>query len=131
VNAARIFRALIVMRGTWILIAWLFGWEASGRPLEFTLTHPYTALIADDIIVALGLGILLGMWFFQPWARSIFGIFVIGSLLANPFRMPQQPPSVPSHIVAPLGIFMWLSTLALAAMLFLPSLRSCFRANDA
>ncbi|MEY2564367.1 MAG: hypothetical protein QOH88_2560, partial [Verrucomicrobiota bacterium] len=28
------------MRGTWILIAWLFGWEASGRPPEFTLTHP-------------------------------------------------------------------------------------------
>ena len=72
VGAVSIYRTLLLLRGCWLLLEWLFGWGAHARVNLLALLHPYAVLFADAAAVASWLVILGGLWFFRRWARLIF-----------------------------------------------------------
>ena len=128
-NATLVYRILIAVRAGWLLVEWLFGWGAHS-PTTSTLTDPYGTLIVEGISVAFWLAILLGMWFFQRWARLIFVIVLAVGLLASPFRAHRHSLSSPPSFVEPLAVFMLLLTGAMLAMSFLPPVRDCFATKE-
>ena len=71
-GAVSIYRTLLLLRGCWLLLEWLFGWGAHARVNLLALLHPYAVLFADAAAVASWLVILGGLWFFRRWARLIF-----------------------------------------------------------
>jgi hypothetical protein len=129
-SSSLVYRTLIVLRGCWVLVEWLFGWGAFSHVTTLSLTHPYGKLAAEAIAVALWLGILLGMWFFQNWARWTLVILLVIALF-SPFRVHRYSLSSPPSFVAPVGVLMLLLTAAIVAMSFLPPVRSCFSAREA
>ncbi|MFN2624294.1 MAG: hypothetical protein ABR611_15780 [Chthoniobacterales bacterium] len=130
-SATIIYRVLIAIRGCWLLVEWLFGWGAFSHVTTFTLTHAYGTLIADGIAVAISLAILLGMFFFQRWARLAFVVLFAVALLSSPFRVHRYSLSTPPSFVAPVGVFILLSTVAIVAMSFLSPVRHCFTTKQA
>jgi hypothetical protein len=130
-SASLVYRTLIALRGCWLLIEWLFGWGAYSQVTTFTLTHPYAHLAAQAIAVAFWLAILLGMWFFQRWARWTFAILLAVALLTSPFRVQRYSLSSPPSFVAPVGVLMLLLTGAIVAMSFLPPVRGFFAMKEA
>ena len=71
-GAVSIYRILLLLRGCWLLLEWLFAWGPHARINSVALLHPYAALFADAAAVASWLVILGGLWFFRRWARLIF-----------------------------------------------------------
>jgi hypothetical protein len=130
VNATLIYRVLIAIRGSWIVVEWFFGWGAHSRVDSLTLLHPYASLVAHAIAVMFLLLILTGLWFFQRWARLIFVLFLAVALVISPFRAHYSFFSPPSFAQA-IGVFMLLLTGAIVAMSFLPPVRDCFAKNGA
>ena len=92
--------------------------ECSRKSACSELTHPFGALFADAVAVAICLAILLGMGFFQRWARLIFVIVLAVGLLTGPFRVHRYSLSSPPSFVAPVGVFMLLLTGAIVANVF-------------
>ena len=125
-SAIVFYRVLIALRGCWLLVEWLFGWGVHSRVTTFTLTHPYAPLVAGGIAVAFWLVMLVGMWFFQGWARWTFVILLVVALLTSPFQVQRYSLSPPPSFVGPVSIFMLLLTAAIVAMSFLPPVRACF-----
>jgi hypothetical protein len=125
-SAASIYRALIAIRGLWLVVEWSFGWGAHSRVNSLTLLHPYASLAADAVSVAFWLVKLTGMWFFQRWARLIFVVLLAVALVTSPFRTHYSFSS-PSSYIQTIGIFMLLLTGAVVAMSFLPPVRESFR----
>src|SRR4051794_29515880 len=107
------YRVLIAIRGCWLMVEWFFGWGPHSRVSSFTLIHPYASLVAGGIAVAFWLIMLVGMWFFQGWARWTFVILLAVTLLTSPFRVQRYSLSSPPSIVAPVGVFMLLLTAAI------------------
>jgi hypothetical protein len=50
-DAASIYRTLLITRGGWAILEWPFGFGPQ-RVDSFTLLHPYASLFADAIAVA-------------------------------------------------------------------------------
>jgi len=130
-SATLVYRLLIAFRGCWLLVEWLFGWGAFSHVTTFSLTHPFGKLAAEAIAIALWLVILLGMWFFQSWARWTFLIFLLIALLTSPLLVHRYSLSSVPSFVTPVGVLMSLLTAAIVAMSFLPPVRSCFAAREA
>ncbi len=93
------------------------------------LTHVWRT-VCDAVAVAICLAILLGMGFFQRWARLIFVIVLAVGLLTGRSGASVFTISPPSF-VAPVGVFMLLLTGAIVAMSFLPPVRDCFATREA
>src|SRR5262245_44913660 len=72
VSVILVYRGLIAIRGSWIFAEWIFGWGVYSHASLFKSTHPYATLTVDAITVAFWVVMLVGMWFFQRWARLIF-----------------------------------------------------------
>ena len=131
VSATLIYRVLIAIRACWLVVEWLFDWRAFSRVTALSLLHPYASLIAGAIAVAFWLAMLVGMWFFQRWARLIFVLLVAVALLTSPFRPHHYSLSLPHSFEAAIGAFVLLLTGAIIAMSFLPPVRDCFTTNKA
>jgi hypothetical protein len=131
VSVTFIYRGFITLRGCWIVVEWFFGWGTFSHVTTLTLTHPYAALVTDGIAVALSLAILLGMWFFQRWARLIFVTLLAVGLLISPFLVHRYSLSSPPTFVAPIQLFILLLTGAIVAMSFLPPVRDCYTTKEA
>jgi hypothetical protein len=80
-GALSIYRGLLLLRGCWLLLEWLFGWGAHARVNSLALLHPYAALFADAAAVASWLVILGGLWFFRRWARLIFVLVLAAGIV--------------------------------------------------
>jgi len=130
-SASLVYRALIALRGCWLLIEWLFGWGAYSHVTTFTLTHPYAHLAAQAIAVAFWLAILLGMWLFQRWARWAFVTIFAVAFFASPFRVHPYSLSSPPSFVHPIALLMLLLTATITVMSFLPPIRQCFATREA
>jgi hypothetical protein len=128
-SASLVYRTLILLRGCWLLVEWLFGWGAFSYATTFRWTHPYANLAAEVIAVAFWLTILLGMWCFQPWARSTFVTLLALAVLTGPFQVHRYSLSSPPSFVAPVGVLMLLLTGAIVAMSFSPPVRHLFSEN--
>jgi len=130
-STSLIYRTLIVLRGCWLLVEWLFGWGAFSHVSTFKWTHPFANLAAEAIAVAFWLAILLGMWLFQHWARWAFVTIFAVALFTSPFRVHRYSLSSPPSFVAPVGLLMLLLTGAIVAMSFLPPVRDFFAMKEA
>jgi hypothetical protein len=89
-SAVLIYRALLLLRGCWLLLEWLFGWGPHARVNSFASLHLYAALFADAVAVASWLVILGGLWFFRLWARLIFVLVLAVSVVLQ--RAWAAPP---------------------------------------
>lgn len=121
-HAASVYRALIALRGCWFVVAWFFGWGLSEHVRSFISLHPYPALVAEGVALALALAIFAGLWFFQRWARLLFMLLLVVSVVHGAFRL-HEPISMPPSFVAPV---IWLGLMvngAIVAMSFLPPVR--------
>ncbi len=78
-NAVAIYRALLLVRGCWLLAEWIFGWGSFGHVNSLTVLHPFVSLVGDAVSVVALLIILAGLWFFRRWARLI--LFCLSQLL--------------------------------------------------
>jgi uncharacterized membrane protein len=89
------------------------------------LLHPYLSLFATAFAEALFLALLVGLWFFRRWARSLFVVLLGLALLYSIFR-PYQAASIPSPFVITI---MWIMVMlhgAIVAMSFLPPVGDMF-----
>ena len=52
-GAVSIYRALLLLRGCWLLLVWFFGWRAhTVRVNSFVLLHSYASLFAEGTALA-------------------------------------------------------------------------------
>jgi hypothetical protein len=126
-SAVWIFRAIVVVRGCWWVLEWLFDWLSSGRDEAFSSLHPYVNLFAHATGTAVFLAILAGLWFFRRLARLLF-VLLLGLALVygavNPHRA-MSPSLLPSFVPAILW-FMDMLNGVIVAMSFLPPVRDMF-----
>jgi hypothetical protein len=130
-STSLVYRTLIVLRGCWLLVEWLFGWGAFSHVSTFKWTYPFANLAAEAIAVAFWLAILLGMWLFQRWARWAFVTIFAVALFTSPFRVHRYSLSSPPSFVAPVDLLILLLTGAIVAMSFLPPVRDFFAMKEA
>jgi hypothetical protein len=129
VSATLIYRALIAIRGCWFVLEGFFGWGPYSDVTELTLFLPALFAIAGNVVVALLLVILAGMWFFQRWARLTFVVILAVALVTTPFRANYSFSSPPSFVLA-IEVFVLILTGAIVAMSFLPPVRDHFAKNE-
>jgi hypothetical protein len=123
--AVSVYRTLLIVRGCWLLLEWVFGWGSSVREATLSSLHPYTSLFAHAVAVAFVLVILAGLWFFRRWARFIFVLLLALAVVYSVFRQ-YQPALVPPE---PIVAIMWLMVMlngVIVAMSFLPPVRDMF-----
>ncbi|HEV3394160.1 MAG TPA: hypothetical protein VG103_11710, partial [Chthoniobacterales bacterium] len=121
-SAVAVFRMLLLVRGCWSILEWFFDWGSSARIESLKLLHPYLSLFAGALGEALFLGLLVGLWFFHRWARSLFVLLLALAFVYSAFR-PYHPASLPPSFVI---VIMWLMVMlhgAIVAMSFLPPVR--------
>jgi hypothetical protein len=126
-DAVSIYRALLIVRGSWTVLEWLFDWGPK-RLDSFTLLHPYASLFAHAIAVAFLLVILTGLWFFCRWARFLFVLLLAVAVLTAPFRAHHFI-SAPSSSFATVSLLMLVLTGLIITMSFLPPIRDRFAAQ--
>lgn len=124
-GTASVYRALLAVRGGWLLLEWLFGWGSSARAHSFTLLHPYASLFVHAVAVALSLGLLAGLWFFRRWARLLFVALLVMAVVYSAFR-PYQPLSLPPPFVVAISWCMVMLNGVIVAMSFLAPVRDLF-----
>ena len=129
-TANSVYRFFIIVRASWLLVEWLFDWGTFSHVTTFSLTHPYGNLFADAIAVAFFLAILLGMWFFQHWARWTFVALLVLAVFTSPFLVRRYSLSSPPSFVEPIDVLMVLLNIAIIAMSFLPPVRACFAMKE-
>jgi hypothetical protein len=126
-GAVSIYRALLLLRGCWLLVVWFFGWEAhSTRVNSFALLHPYAVLFADALAVASWLVILAGLWFFRRWARLIFVLLLLAGIIYSALGPHHHFRSAPPSFVFTVSSFVVMLNGAVVAMSFLPPVRDSF-----
>ena len=129
-RAVLTYQILIVLRGCWLLVEWLFGWGGFSHVTTFSLTHPYGTLIAQGVVVGFWLAILSGMLAFQRWARLIFVVLLVAGFIASLFLVQRYSLSSPPSFVVPVSVLILLLTGAIVAMSFLPPVRDCFAEEE-
>jgi hypothetical protein len=125
-SAVLIYRALLLLRGCWLLLEWLFGWGPHARVNSFASLHPYAALFPDAVAVASWLVILGGLWFFRRWARLIFVLVLAVSVVYRALGPHHHYRSAPPSFVFSISLFIVMLDGAVVAMSFLPPVRDTF-----
>jgi hypothetical protein len=128
-SALWIYRALLLIRGSWPILEWFFPWASSARMHEISLLHPYLVLFAQAIGIAFWLVVFAGLWFFRRWARLLFTVLLGIAVVYSVFR-PYHPAVVPPEAVITIAWFMVMLNGAIVAMSFLPPVRDCFAKNE-
>jgi hypothetical protein len=90
------------------------------------LTQPFVALFGEALAVAFLLSMLLGLFFFQRWARLTFVLLGAVAVLSLPFRVSRYSLSPPPSFYPPIVAVMLLVTGDMIAMAFLPPVRNEF-----
>lgn len=123
-SAVSIYRFLLLVRAGWLLVEWFFGWDAR-RHVSFTLLHPYASLFAHAAAEFALLVILIGLWFFRPWARLLFVLALALSIIDSVF-WPYHGLSIPPLFVLTITWCIVLLNGAIVAISFLPPVRKLF-----
>ena len=124
-SAVSIYRALLLVRVSWLLVEWFFGWDARRHVNSFTLLHPYAALFAHAAAEFILFIILLGLWFFRRWARLIFVLALALSVVDSAF-WPYHGLSLPPSFAIAISWCVVMLNGAIVAMSFLPPVRDVF-----
>jgi len=119
-----IFRALLLLRVGWLLVEWFFGWDAR-RHVSFTLLHPYASLFAHAAAEFILLVILIGLWYFRRWARLLFVLALVLSIVDSAF-WPYHGLSLPPSIILAISWCVVMLNGAIVAMCFLRPVRDVF-----
>ena len=123
-RAISIYRALLLARVGWLLVEWFFGWDAR-RHVSFTLLHPHASLFAHAAAEFVLLVVLAGLWYFGRWARLLFVLALVFSVVDSIFWPYQGLSLTPSFAIA----ISWCVVIlngAIVAMSFLPPVRDVF-----
>jgi hypothetical protein len=123
-SAVAIYRLLLLLRAGWLLVEWFFGWDAR-RHVSFTLLHPSASLFAHAVAEFALLIILTGLWFFRTWARLLFVLALVLSIVDSAF-WPYHGLSLPSSSVLAITWCVVVLNCAIVAMSFLPPVRDIF-----
>ncbi len=125
-GAVSIYRTLLLLRGCWLLLEWLFAWGPHARINSVALLHPYAALFADAAAVASWLVILGGLWFFRRWARLIFVLVLAAGVVYSALGPHNHYRSTSPSFVFSISLFVLMLDGAVVAMSFLPPVRDSF-----
>ena len=117
---------LLLIRGCWSVIEWFFDWGSNARSESLQLLHPYLSLFTAAVAKALFLAILGGLWFFRPWARSLFVVLLALAFIYSAFRPHHHSTSLPPTFVLAIRWSMAMLHGVLVAMSFLPPVRDMF-----
>ena len=123
-SAVPIYRVLLLVRAGWLLLEWFFGWDAR-RHVSFTLLHPHASLFAHAAAEFALLVILIGLWFFRRWARLLFVLALVLSIIDSAFWPYHGLSLSPSSVLAITWCVVMLNG-AIVAMCFLPPVRDVF-----
>jgi len=123
-RAVSIYRTLLFLRVGWLLVEWFFGWDAR-RHGSFTLLHPHASLFAHAAAEFALLIILAGLWYFLRWARLLFVLALVASVIDSAFWPYHGISLSPSFAIA----ISWCVVIlngGIVAMSFLPPVRDVF-----
>ena len=123
-RAIPIYRALLLLRVGWLLMEWFFGWDAR-RHVSFTLLHPHASLFAHAAAEFILLVILIGLWYFRRWARLLFVLALVLSIVDSAF-WPYHGLSLSPSIVLVISWCVVMLNGAIVAMCFLRPVRDVF-----
>ncbi len=124
-DAASVFRTLLVVRGGWAVIEWFFDLGPQ-RIDSLSLLHPLASLFAHAIAVAFLLVILTGLWFFHRWARFLFVLLLAIAVLYSTLRPRHIYLGLPSSAFSMISLLILMLTAAIVTMSFLPPVRERF-----
>ena len=124
-RAISIYRALLLVRTAWLLVEWFFGWDARRHVTWFTLLPSYASPVVHAAAEIALLIILASLWFFRPWARSIFVLVLVLSVVDAAFWPYRGLSLSPSFAIA-LGWCVVMLNGTIVAMSFLPPVRDVF-----
>jgi hypothetical protein len=123
-RAISVYRALLFLRVGWLLVEWYFGWDAR-RHMSFALLHPHASLFAHAAAEFILLIILAGLWYFGRWARLLFVLALVLSVVDSAFWPYRGLSLSPSYAIAISWCVVMLNG-AIVAMSFLPPVRDVF-----
>ena len=123
-RAVSIYRALLFLRVGWLLVEWFFGWDAR-RHMSFTLLHPHASLFAHAAAEFTLLVILAGLWYFRRWARLLFVLALVLSVIDSAF-WPYRGLSLSASFAIAISWCVVMLNGAIVAMSFLPPVRDVF-----
>ena len=112
-SAGSVFRSLLLLRGCWLLVEWivhLFRWSRRLPPHE-----PLFGFIVSAVLLT----VLVGLWFFRPWARWAFILVLAPAFAYGATRRYDS-------FVHPTTVFVVVLSGAIIAMSFLPPVRDMF-----
>jgi len=124
-RAVLIYRALLLLRVSWLLVEWFFGWDARRHVNSFTLLHPYATLFAHAAAEFTLFVILAGLWYFRRWARLIFVFALALSVVDSAFWPYRGLPLAPPFALV-IGWCVVMLDGAIVAMSLLPPVRDVF-----
>ena len=123
-RAVSIYHTLLFLRVGWLLVEWFFGWDAR-RHGSFTLLQPHASLFAHAAAEFTLLIILAGLWYFLRWARLLFVLALVVSVIDSAFWPYHGISLSPSFAIA----ISWCVVIlngAIVAMSFLAPIRDVF-----
>ena len=123
-RAIPIYRVLLFLRVGWLLVEWFFGWDAR-RHVSFTLLHSHASLFVHAAAEFTLLIILAGLWYFGRWARLLFVLALVLSVIDTIFWPYRGLSLTPSFAIAISWCVVMLNG-AIVAMSFLPPVRDVF-----
>src|SRR5215813_14465767 len=123
-SAISIYRALLLARVGGLLVEWFFGWDAR-RHVSFTLLHPHASLFAHAAGEFTLLVILAGLWYFRRWARLLFVLALVLSVIDSAF-WPYRGLSLSASFAIAISWCVVMLNGAIVAMSFLPPVRDVF-----
>ena len=123
-SAVSIYRVLLLARVGWLLVEWFFGWDAR-RHVSFALLHPYASLFTHAAAEFALLVILAGLWYFRRWARLLFVLALVISVIDSAFWPYRGLSMSPSFAIAISWCVVVLNG-AIVAMSFRPPVRDVF-----
>ena len=123
-RAVSIYRTLLFLRVGWLLVEWFFGCDAR-RHGSFTLLHPHASLFAHAAAEFTLLVILAGLWYFRRWARLLFVLALVLSVIDSAFWPYRGLSLSPSFAIAISWCVVVLNG-SIVAMSFLAPVRDVF-----
>jgi hypothetical protein len=128
-TALTVYRILLIVRGSWSVLEWFFDWLPHPRLYSLSLLHPFVALLVGAFGEALFLALILGLWFFQRWARLLFVVLLAIAIFYSVFQ-PYYSISQPHPFVHAGILIMVILNGAIIAMCFLPPVRERFASQS-
>jgi hypothetical protein len=123
-SVVSIYRALLFLRVGWLLVEWFFGWDAR-RHVSFTLLHPHASLFTHAAAEFALLVILAGLWYFRRWARLLFGLALVLSIVDSAF-WPYRGISLSPTFAIAISWCVVMLNAAIVAISFIPPVRDVF-----